>query len=275
MKFKQLLNKSTMAVKKHSPAILTTAGIVGLGVTAFLAYKSRPKVEAVIEGIEEARENELEINKVEVARDLAEAVYLPVVVGAASVTAIFWSYKIQNRRIVSLAGALLAQQTRNAYFENKYKKVHGEEEYRKFMMPTEERREVTTDAKGKEKIVITEVQSDIDKTRGQWYSDSTEYASDDHTYNMAMIDGINDKLQTILFQRGTLLLNEVREALGFERIRAGQLLGWTSGDSFDIDKTVTTLGGDGELTQQIWVSWSAPRYIYDEIDYNGRYNPFA
>ena len=66
----------------------------------------------------------------------------------------------------------------------------------------------------------------------------------------------------------------MREALGFERIRAGQLLGWTSGDSFDIDKIVTTLGENGELSQQIYVQWSAPRYIYDEVDYNGRYNPF-
>lgn len=273
MSLKQLLNKTTKAVKKHSPAILTGVGIVGLGATAVLAYKSRSKVEAVVVEIEEQRADEQPIDKVQVAKDLTEALYLPIVVGAASVSCIFMSYRIQNNRIATLTTALVAQQAQNMYFEKKYRKQHGDEAYAQFMVPTEEVETVEM-VKGKEKVTVKEVKSDIDHTIGQWYDESSEYASDDHTYNVAFIDSVNDRLQTILFQRGSLMLNEVREALGFERIRAGALLGWTTQDNFNIEKVITNLGDEemGELKQQIWVTWTRPRYIYEEVDFNGRYS---
>ncbi len=273
-KFKQLVSKAVLKTKKNSPAILTGIGIIGLGATAVLAYKSRHKVEEVVLNIEEARINEEEIDKVEVARDLVEALYLPVIVGTASVTAIFMSYRIQNNRIAILAGSLAASQAQNMLFEKKYRETHGDEEYVKFIAPTDKITTDVVDSKGKVKQSIAEVKKDVDHTIGQWYDESIEYVSDDHTYNVAMIDSITEKLELKLFQRGTLLLNEVREALGFERIRAGALLGWTAGDTFSIDKVVTIMSdeADGELKEQIWVTWSRPRYIYDEVEFNGRYS---
>ena len=271
MSIKNVFGKVTMGLKKHSPAIFTGAGIVGLGATAYLAYKSRDKVEEVVERVEEKRAMGEEINKVEVVREVTEAVYKPVVVGVVSVTCILLAHRIQHKRILTLAGALAVEQTRNIYFEKKYRKQHGDEAYNKFIVPTDEMEHVEVDKKGNEKITVTEVKKDIDHTIGQWYSESSEYASDDHYYNISFIDAVNDRLQTRLFQRGTLTLNEVREALGFDRIRAGALLGWTSSDSFDIEKVVTLLGDEsmGETKEQIWVTWSRPRYIYEELDLNG------
>lgn len=271
MNLKQTFGKVAMGLKKHSPAIFTGVGVVGLGATAYLAYKSKDKVEAVVEEIERKNDLEIPVSKVEVAKDIAEAIYQPVLVGAGSITCILLAHRIQHKRILTLAGALAVEQSRNIYFEKKYRKQHGDEAYAKFVTPTQEEEFITTDAKGKEKVTVKEVKQDIDKTIGQWYDESSEYASDDHGYNMALIDSVNDRLQTRLFQRGSLTLNEVREALGFERIRAGALLGWTTSDSFDIEKTVTMLGDVdlGESKEQIWVTWSRPRYIYDEIDLNG------
>ncbi len=273
-KFKQLLNKVKMGTKKNSPAILTGLGVVGLGATAYLAYKSRTKVEKVVLDIEEARDNDEEINKVEVVKDFAEAVYLPVAVGMVSVAAIVWSYKIQNNRIAVLASSLAAQQAHNYFFEQKYRKEHGDEAYAKFIAPTDRVEIEGVDAKGKSKLTVAEVKKDVDHTIGQWYDESLEYVRDDHSYNVAMIDSVTEKLELILFQRGTLLLNEVREALGFERIRNGALLGWTAGDSFNIEKVVTMIKDENEeeIRPQIWVTWARPRYIYDEVEFNGRYS---
>ena len=131
-KFKQAVNKMVMGTKKHSPAILTGVGIIGLGATAWLAYKSRDKVEQVVLDIEDKRDAGEEINKVEVARDIAEAVYLPVTVGALSVAAIFASYRIQNKRIAILASSLAVSQLQNKMFEEKYRKEHGDEAYNRF-----------------------------------------------------------------------------------------------------------------------------------------------
>jgi len=274
MTIKQTFAKVGHVLAKHSPAIFTGAGIVGLGATAYLAYKSRDKVEAVVLDIEEKRDNEEEINKLEVAKGIAEAIYLPVTVGALSITAILMSHKIQRNRILTLSGALAAQQARNIWFEKKYKKEHGEEAYAKFVTPTEDVERIETDKKGKEKVTIEQRAGDVDKSIGQWYEESSEYVSDDHTYNMTMIDSVAEKLQTILFARGSLLLNEVRQELGFDRIRSGALLGWTTSDSFDIEKHVVNIRNEetGELEEKIWVTWSRARYVYDDVDFNGRYS---
>jgi Family of unknown function (DUF6353) len=277
MNFKQSLSKVTRTVAKHSPVIFTTVGVAGLGATAVLAYKSRDKVQAVVEDIEAKREAGEEVNKFEVVKDLVEATYLPITVGALSVGSIIMSHRVQRKRILTLSGVLAAEQARNIYFEKKYKKVHGEEAYMQFVTPTDEVEHVEVGKNGKEKITVHQVKKDIDHTVGQWYDESYEYASDDHSYNVAFIEAVNDRMQTLLFQRGSLLLNEVREALGFDRLRNGALMGWTTQDNFDIEFNVMNMldEGTGEMKDQIWVTWSRPRYIYQEVELGGgRYSPF-
>lgn len=276
MSLKQTFLKAGRTISKYSPEIYTTVGVAGFGATAYLAYKSRDKVEAVVEEIEERRDNELPVDKMKAVRDLSSALYLPITVGMLSVGSVLMAHRIQRKRILTLTGALAAQQAQNLYFENKYRTKHGDEAYEEFMIPTEQIKKEEEGKNGKKKQTVEEVKKEVDKTVGQWYDESSEYTSDDHGYNMAYIDSVNEKLQTRLFQRGNLLLNEVREEMGFERIRAGALLGWTTADHFDIRKSVTTLGDEsiGELKEQIYVSWSTPKYIYDDINFNGRYAPY-
>jgi hypothetical protein len=278
MTFKQTMNTVAMGLKKHSPAIFTGVGIVGLGVTAVLAYKSRNKVEAVVEEIERQRDLEIPVNKMEVAKGLTEALYKPVVVGAASVVSILLAQKIQSNRIKTLIGMVVVEQARNIAFEKKYRKQHGDEEYVKFVA-TEEREFIEVDKKGKEKVTVAQVASDVDKSIGQWYSDSSEYFSDDHEYNLQFIDSVNERLQTIKFQRGTLVLNHVLDELGFDRLRNGAMLGWSGEDNFEIEKDVVMVDvldengrPTGEKKEDIYVSWTRPHYIYKDVDYNGRYS---
>ena len=275
MTIKQTMVKVGRTVSKHSPAIFTGAGIIGLGFTAYLAYKSKDDVELVVENIEEARANGEEIDHVQVGKDLVSALYLPITVGLASGVCILMAHQIQRKRILALTGALAAQQAQNLYMENKYRETHGDKAFAKFMTPTEKVEVETVGKDGKVSTKLEDVRAEIDKTIGVWWSDSEHYAADDHSYNVAYIDSINEKLQTRLFQRGSLLLNEVLDELGFERVRAGALLGW-SVSGFELEKTITTLGNVemGELKEQIYVSWPKPEYIYDKVEFNGRYSAY-
>lgn len=276
MTFKQTMVKAGFVLRKHSPALFTTVGIVGLGVTAVLAYKSRDKVEVVVEEIERKRDLGTPVNKMEVAKGLTEALYQPVLTGVASVACILLAQKIQSNRIKMLVGTLAVEQARNVYFEKRYRKQHGDEEYTKFIAPVDEVENTIIGENGEEEVTVQTIKKDLDRTIGQWYDESEEYLSDDHAYNVAWIDGVNDKMSLLLFQRGRLLLNEVREALGFERIKNGALLGWSSADNFEIEKHVVNVeveneDGEKEMKEQIWVTWSKPRYIYDEMELTGRY----
>lgn len=272
--FKQKLHTAGRTVKKHSPAIYIGLGVAGFAGTAVLAYKSRAKLEEVIVELEVDKEEGIEVNKTQVIKDVVGAVYLPVALGVASTTCILMAHKIQSNRIKTLMGALVVQQAQNVYFGEKYKKQHGEEAYTKFMTPTEEEITTTELKNGKTKETVKTIKTGIDNSIGQWYDESAEYVSDDHTYNVAYISAVNEKMQTLLFQRGSLLLNEVREALGFERIRTGALMGWTTSDVFDIERIITVVSNPvtDELEDNIWVTWTTARYIYDDVEFNGRYS---
>lgn len=268
-------SKLSLKAKKHSPIIFLTLGTVGAGWAMWEAYQARNKVEAVVERIEDARANEEEINKMEVAKDLAEALYKPILIGVASIGCILLAHNIQSNRIKVLMGALVTEQARNVYFEHKYKKEHGEEAYNKFVAPVEEIQHTEIGKNGKEKITVESVKRGVAESIGRWFSDSSEYASDDMEYNITYVEMINDKMNTILFQRGHLLLNEVYDALGFSRSREGALLGWSTGH-FEITKQVLAVGNeeDGEARNQLWVTWTTPKYIHEDIEFNSRYSVY-
>lgn len=90
---------------------------------------------------------------------------------------------------------------------------------------------------------------------------------------MAFINSVKEKLELKLFKRGWLRLNEVYDAFGFARTLNGELMGWTSG-GLGIDTMVCRPGldenGNFEMPE-IYVQWGEPVYIYDKIEYEGRY----
>ena len=275
MKFKTMLSKTGMNIKKYSPELLLGVGIVGFVGTVVLAYKAEPAVERVIEDIEAKREDGVEVNKMEVAKDLGKVLALPITVGVLSVGAIVWSHKIQMTRIKALAGFLSSAQTYQKMFEDKVKREFGNEAFDK-MVSTDYKETISKDDDGKEKVTVKELKSDLDDSIAQWYDTSSEYFSDDHGYNMAFIDEAESKLDLKKFSKGSLLLNEVLDLLGFDRLRNGALLGWTDSDYFAINKIVIddTDPVTGEFKKNILVKWTTPRYIYNDIDFQQSLDTF-
>lgn len=256
-------SKASLKLKKHSPIIFLTLGTLGAGWAMWEAYQARNKVEAVVNKIEEARANEEEVSKMEVVKDLGEALYKPIIIGLASIGCILMAHNIQSNRIKVLMGALVTEQARNVYFEHKYKKEHGEAAYEKFVAPVEEIKHTEINEKGKERITIESVKREVPETVGRWFSDSSEYASDDMDYNIEYVRMINEKMGAILFQRGHMSLNEVFDALGFDTNRQGALLGWVD-SNFEITSQVLSVGReeDGEIRNQLFVTWTPAKYMH-------------
>lgn len=303
-KLAQVTSKVTFQVSKNAPLILTAAGIVGVGVTAYAAYKSRAKVEHILDDVEERKNNEehlieleqkqvdgeikdlgeqslLEelrekntlspfyISKAEVGLRLAGAVALPVVLGTASVTAIGMSYVIQNRRLAGLATALAATAAERKMFKDRFVKKYGEDEYNS--LETEEEVEVTTtDAKGKEKTEKKKVQvAKFNNINGRWFADSSEYTADDHQYNLAYLRAIKAKLENQLFMNGYLSYNKLMDELGLDRIKGGAELGWNTLSGFDMNFQTTNFEDGDALIPQIYIRWTHPVSIYHDVDYGG------
>lgn len=264
-KIKLQSHKATRSVKKHSPALLLTAGIVGFGATVYLAYKARPEVEKVVSRVENDKELGVEVDTREVAKDLSKALALPLITGALSTLSIIASYKIQYNRILGLSSALAAAQHINEKFQENYITKHGEDEYKEFLTETEQ--EVTDDEGN---VTVEKIRNDMDKSFGMWYEDSEFYFADDHTYNIAFIDSCIQSLDLKLFAKGNILLNEVLDKLGLPRTRSGALLGWSTSEYFNIEKIVYNQKNPvtGEIVPQIFLKWTTPKYVYDDIDYD-------
>ncbi|MEG0239466.1 MAG: DUF6353 family protein [Anaerorhabdus sp.] len=300
MKIMQTVNKVSRTLGKHSPALLSIGGILGLGTTAFLSYKAAKKVEVIVEAIEENQRVEEDIQffngkaltgdmtpddvialdlivrdhspmtRADIVKDVAGALALPVIVGLGSVTCIALSFYIQNNRIVSLAGALAVSTAEQAFYRNKYKEEHGEEEANKFYTPTTAGERTVTNAKGKEEKVATVNKDALDSMYGFWYEESSEYVRDDHDYNLAKIRSVAEEMDLRLFRKGTLSMNEVRDALGMARTRKGAMVGWTTGGGFDMFPSTTECFNQetGENEPQIYVRWKEPRDIFGYVEYN-------
>lgn len=272
MSFKTTLTKATLLIGKHSPAILTSIGVVGVGATAYFTYKAAPKVEAIIFEAREAEEMSEEpgcipVDRKQVVKDIAKEMALPVGTGLLSIGCFVWSYNIQAGRLTALSGAFSALSGSMEDFKSRYLEKYGEEALQEFLSPTRKESRTEVDAKGKEKEVLEDVKADdnINYMAGFWFSNSEEYYSDAHDYNLQWVNSRISQLEMKIFQEGVLLMNDVLENLGLERTRLGALLGWTTNAGFD----VRTYYLWNEVTQmrepQIYIHWSTPKYVYDNI----------
>ena len=267
--FKRSCSLAGLKIRKHSPEILTFGGLVLFGVTIVLVKKASPKVEKIAEQMEEDRAAHVEINKVEVAKDLSKALALPILTGTMAVSAIIWSHNIQRNRIFVLSGALATTQAVQHAFEEKYREMYGEEEYNKFIA-TDEVTTTIIDELGNEVQTVEEIKKELVDTEGMWYDKSSTYVSDDHDYNMQWIAQMSEDLDVKFFAKGYLLLNEVYEKLGFPKTRSGALLGWTtSGDYFNIEPVIFEFEDKAtqQFKKQILVKWTTPKYIFGDVDF--------
>lgn len=268
-KLNNVAYKVKRGVKKNSPAILLTAGVVGFVGTAYLTYKAAPRLEGVVGEVEELRAEGLPVDTLSVVRRVGRELAPAIFTAVLSTSLIVWSYKIQTNRVFVLSSSLAAANAAHAKFENKVRRELGPEKFKDFITKDKEVVE-SVDEDGEVKETIEEKKAELDSTFGEWFCNSDEYTSDDHTYNLAFIESRQAGLDLKLFGRGHLLLNEVREALGFPRIRAGALLGWSTNDLFEIETVISNEKNPktGEIKPEILITWSKPKYIYDSVEFS-------
>lgn len=260
------VGKVAFAAKKHAPEILTIAGVVGGVVSTVMACDATLKLE---ETLAETKENaakvrdilgdngitEEQYSEADGRRDLAIIytragvkllkLYGPsLIVGGLSITSIFSSHKIMKKRNIALAAAYSALDKGFKDYRGRVVERFGEEVDRqlKYNLKAVEVEETVTDEKGKEKKVKKTVEipvGSIDSPYAVIFDEHNPYWEKDPELNKFFIQSrmaqANDKLRA----NGYLYLNEVLEMLGFDRTKAGQVVGWVyDKDNPDIDSRV-------------------------------------
>ena len=219
-KVTRAFNSVGLKIKKYSPEILIVTGIVGVVTSTVMACKATTKVNDVIEkgkeaindvhdkvadaeaGIIDAKVYTPEIQRKELALAYGRTgyelvkLYAPAVtVGVLSLTAIVSSNNILRKRNTAIAAAYAAT-------EKLFKEYRGR----------------VVDRFGKE--VDRELRYNIKKRE---ILDNILNEEFEKFFLMQVQEYANRKLK----EQGYLFLNDVLEALGFDIIPAGQVVGWT------------------------------------------------
>lgn len=251
----QILVKTKLGIKKHSPEILIAAGI-GTGIVATIvackqtikandivaeARKSLQNIEDVKElaannEVEYTEENEQEDRKtigMQVAVGMAKTYALPVGLGILSITCILAGHHILKKRNVALAAAYSALSTDFMNYRKRVVNKYGKDV--DFMLKNGlEKQIVANQVVDPETGEVKETKEEVLTYEGDKLSQyarvfdevgSTQWTpSADHNRAFLLMEQnyFNERIRT----RGYIFLNEVYERLGFRPTKAGSVVGW-------------------------------------------------
>ncbi len=251
----QILVKTKLGIKKHSPEILVAAGI-GTGIVAAIiackqtikandivaeARKSLQNIEDVKEfaannEVEYTEENEQEDRKtigMQVAVGMVKTYALPVGLGILSITCILAGHHILKKRNVALAAAYSALSTDFMNYRKRVVNKYGKDV--DFMLKNGlEKQIVANQVVDPETGEVKETKEEVLTYDGDKLSQyarifdevgSTQWTpSADHNRAFLLMEQnyFNERIRT----RGYIFLNEVYERLGFRPTKAGSVVGW-------------------------------------------------
>ena len=261
-------HKVGFQVKKHSPAILVGAGVVGVVSSAVMACKAtlkagdileehNKKVEVIHNCIDTGKCPAGEYTDKDGKKDLTIAytqtgvkfvkLYGPsVLLGTASIVSILASHKILTERNAAIASAYaIVDKGFKNYRKNVKERFGDRVDYElKHNIKAQEIKTIEVDENGNqvEKTKTVDVATNTDNLEysdfARIFDETNPNWTKDPEYNLMFLKSQQAYLNNKLQAKGFLFLNEVYKALGFEESKAGQVVGWTydkdcpNGDNF-------------------------------------------
>lgn len=304
LKLSRAFHKVGFEIKKHSPAILIGAGVVGVVSSTVMACVATTKLKPILddakEKIEQIHDDETdggleEYTEKEAKKDLTKVyfgtglklvkLYAPsVILGTASITAIVASHRILTKRNLAISAAYATLDKGYKDYRKRVRKQFGEEvdKQLRYGIEQEDIETITVDEDGNEKTetkktgVITydgvqysEFARIFDETNPMWQRNSE--------YNRAFLLQIEAWADQKLKSKGYLFLSEVYEALGFEETQASRVVGWIYdeqhpvGDNcvdfclFDITKRGANSAFINGYEKSIILDFNVDGVIYDKL----------
>ena len=253
----RLVNRTSLKIKKNSPQILFTAGIIGTVATTVLASRATLKSVPVVEQLQADR-NALDDAKraqvvsdedysKEIARQYTVAsvqltrLYAPaVIIGVGSIVCLTKSHRQLMTRNTALNAAYTGLfNTFNKYRERVREEL-GSDIDQQFLHGTVQQEIEVTGKDGKTKTkTITTLDPESAAAYSFYYDDNCASWTKHQGYNQNTLDGQQTWANIQLQRQGHLFLNEVYDLLGIPHTKEGAVLGWVFQDLGDNDNFVS------------------------------------
>lgn len=259
--------RQILVTKKNSPAILFSAGIVGVVASTVLACKATLAIDDILEEsekkmqeIDELQQSAANGNKL-IHKDGRPAnyteadakkdktyvyirtgasilkLYAPaIIVGVAGIACLVGAHRILNNRNAAITAAYSALDRSVKAYRKRVEGEVGEEKERELWRNVEEQT-IHDHQKGKEiktgqKSIITGM-----SPYARFFDEHNANWQPTREFNFSFIRTQQNWANHLLKARGHVLLNDVYEALGMERTKEGCVVGWvwTKNDSHEGD----------------------------------------
>lgn len=289
-----VVGRSVLQVRKHSPEILTAVGIAGFITAGVLGARATLKLEDTIdegnariqdihdiaEMTEDQQYSEATIKAMKQQLTLAYIkniyaigkLYAPSVgLAVLSATAVVGSHRILKGRNVALVAAYKTLESAYSAYRERVVEEYGEEKDLDFHRGTHDE-EITDEKTGKKtKVKVKtldspEVMSAYARCFDEYNNNFVPFAD----RNLFFLKAQQTYLNNLLQSRGHVLLNDVYDKLGFDRTKAGAVVGWVIGNDGDnfIDfgiyeaRNSQFVNGD---ERSIWLDFNVDGVVYDKI----------
>lgn len=249
--------------KKNSPAILmATAGITGVA-TLVSTVKATMKLEDILDehqekmdlinstyeevtANDERNENgEVLYSESDMKKDTAKMyirtcgkickLYLPTLaLSAITVGCVLTSHKIMKKRNLALLAAYKELHSAYSTYRQKIADKYGKEADTEVIFDGAKKETVALDENGKSVSKIRDDRSSC-SSYARFFDATCPDFKKNPEYNRIFIEQTQQMFNDKLHANGNVFLNEVYDALGFERTSAGAIVGWIDngdGDNF-------------------------------------------
>lgn len=245
-------HKGLFQIKKHSPEILLTTGLVGVVATTVVACKATTKASAILEETKSRIDTIHEVaNNPEMAEDYTAEDYKKdlaivytqtaleygklygpsIALGLASIGCILASHSIIHKRNVALSAAFTSVSTSFKEYSDRVIERFGKEldHELRYNIKAKEIEETVVNEDGTEATIKKTVNAADPNVYSEYARFFDEYCSGwtkDPERNLYFLKQQQNWANERLKARGYLFLNEVYDMLGIPRTKAGQVVGW-------------------------------------------------
>jgi uncharacterized protein DUF6353 len=283
----KVVGRKALIVRKHSPEILFGAGVVGAVTSTVLACKATLKLENILNGahdtidqidaVEERpdytdrdRQKDKITVKVQTAMKITKN-YAPAIgVGILSVGALTGSHYIMSSRQAGLMAAYAALEKGYQEYQNRVRDelgVEREEQLRYGSVMTK-----VKDEEGKS-VKVHRVDPNAHSVYARFFDETAKEWVRTPEYNLVTLRCQQNRMNDMLHAQGHLFLNEVYDALGIERSKAGAVVGWIVSKDSDNFVDFGIFNGENPAVRDfvnghegsIFLDFNVDGVIYDKI----------
>ncbi len=283
--------------QKHSPIILFGVGVVGVVTTVVLASKATLKLDEVLNEAENKKrqiEDAIETRSNDYTKDDAEKdgvfvktqtalkiakLYAPAfIVGTATIAAFTGQHVILSRRYVGISAAYAAVDQSFREYRKRVVNELGPEKDREFRAGSVHVEQAVDTDDG---VAVKTVKTIPDNPNGYsgyarvFAQDTTRHWKPKHAmpnWNSMFVGQQQNYANELLKAKGHVSLNDVYDMLGFERTKAGYMVGWVkdnpNGDGYIDFGILDSFDGmqfvNGQ-TDSIWLDFNVDGIILDLI----------